>query len=193
MPRSANCARRSHPGRFCGARLVRPSASPRLAKHDDAASRSPAEGGLAEREEGPLRAVDFLALGDDFKRRELRQQEEARRAAAEKRRRKVKELLEKHISDETWRHILRDARQIAQQGGKEFMLLSFPSQLCSDGGRAVNAPDPDWPKTLRGEAAECYARWQRDLKPGGFHLRSWVLEFPGGVPGDIGLFLSWSK
>jgi hypothetical protein len=40
---------------------------------------------------------------------------------------------------------------------------------------------------LRGEAAEIYLRWERDLKPGGFHLAERVLDFPGGFPGDIGL------
>jgi hypothetical protein len=29
--------------------------------------------------------------------------------------------------------------------------------------------------------------------PNGFKLGAWVLEFPGGVPGDIGLFLSWHE
>ena len=49
------------------------------------------------------------------------------------------------------------------------MLLSFPADLCTDRGRAVNATLPDWSQTLRGEAAEIYLRWERDLKPGGFH------------------------
>jgi hypothetical protein len=73
------------------------------------------------------------------------------------------------------------------------MLLRFPSQLCSDGGRAINVTEPDWPATLRGEAAEIYLRWERHLKPHGFHLTARVLEFPGGMPGDIGLFLSWGQ
>jgi len=71
------------------------------------------------------------------------------------------------------------------------MLLRFPSQLCSDGGRAVNVPDPEWPSTLRGEAAEIYLRWSHDLKPQGFHLAARVADFPDGMPGDIGLFIVW--
>jgi hypothetical protein len=59
----------------------------------------------------------------------------------------------------------------------------------SDGGRAVNAPRADWPKTLRGEAAEIYLRREHDLKPHGFGIAARVLDFPGGMPGDIGLFL----
>jgi hypothetical protein len=83
------------------------------------------------------------------------------------------------------------AREAAEQGEKEFMLLRFPSPLCSDGGRAINSNRPGWPQTLRGEAAELYLRWDHDLKPHDFHLGARVLDFPGGQPGDIGLFLSW--
>jgi hypothetical protein len=51
--------------------------------------------------------------------------------------------------------------------------------------------EPGWPASLRGEAAEIYLRWERDLKPRGFALASRVLDFPAGMPGDIGLFLIW--
>jgi len=71
------------------------------------------------------------------------------------------------------------------------LLLRFPSQVCSDGGRAVNVPDPGWPSTLRGEAAEIYLRWSHDLQPQGFHLSARVVDFPDGMPGDIGMFLVW--
>jgi hypothetical protein len=87
--------------------------------------------------------------------------------------------------------MLHNARQAAESGFKELILLRFPSQLCSDGGRAINAAEHDWPATLRGEAAELYLRWERELKPNGFRLAARVLDFPGGMPGDIGLFLLW--
>jgi hypothetical protein len=96
-----------------------------------------------------------------------------------------------HLSDESWRKLLHEAHTEAQQGAKEFMLLRFPSEVCTDGGRAINAPDLDWPTTLRGEAAEIYLRWRRDLQPQGFHLAARVVDFPDGIPGDIGRFLVW--
>jgi len=117
--------------------------------------------------------------------------EVARKAAAEQRRAKVKDLIDHHIADENWRALIHRAHQAAAHGEKRFMLLRFPSQLCSDGGRAININEDDWPSTLRGEAAELYLRWEHDLRPQGFHLSAEILEFPGGMPGDIGLFLSW--
>jgi hypothetical protein len=46
----------------------------------------------------------------------------------------------------------------------------------NDAGRAVNAGEPNWPGTLRGEPAEIYSRWERDLRPRGFPLGARVLE-----------------
>ncbi len=144
-----------------------------------------------QQDETRLEAADFRALAEDFERKQVHEREDARRAAAEQRRRKVAQLIDEHIADEGWRVLVHQARDAAERGEKEFLLLRFPSQLCADGGRAINVPDPDWPATLRGDAAEMYLRWERDLKPHGFHLVARVLDFPGGLPGDIGLFLVW--
>ena len=76
---------------------------------------------------------------------------------------------------------------------KECLLLRFPNELCTDGGRAIDVMEEAWPATLRGEAAELYLRWERELKPRGFRLAARVLEYPGGMPGDIGLFLVWGE
>jgi CBS domain-containing protein len=138
-----------------------------------------------------LDAAEFRNLVTNFERKEDREHEDARRAIVEQRRRKVAKFIDEHISDETWRLLLHQARGAAERGEKELLLLQFPSQLCSDGGRAINITEPDWPTTLRGDAAEIFLRWEHDLRPHGFHLTARVLDFPDGVPGDIGLFLVW--
>jgi CBS domain-containing protein len=143
--------------------------------------------------EKPLEAEDFRHLVADFRHQETEHQREARRAAAAQRQEAAKELIGQHISDDNWRALLHQARQAAEKGAKEFLLLRFPREVLSDGGRAVNAPEPDWPQTLRGEAAEIYGHWQRDLQPHGFGIAARVLDFPGGMPGDIGLFLIWGE
>jgi hypothetical protein len=136
-------------------------------------------------------AADFRRLVLDFENKEARRHEDLHHSVEEEQKHKAADLIGKHMSEEGWRNLIQGARAAAEQGLKEFQLLRFPSQLCSDGGRAVNAPDPDWPTTLRGEAGEVFQRWSHDLKPPGFHLAARVVDFPGGVPGDIGLFLVW--
>ena len=122
-----------------------------------------------------------------------RQRTRERQLAAELHKRDVHRLIDTHISDKEWNRLVHNAREAAERGQTEYLLLRFPHELCSDGGRAVNAPDPEWPRTLRGEAAEMYLRWERELRPRGFHLAARVVDFPDGMPGDIGLFLVWGE
>ena len=138
-----------------------------------------------------LEAADFRRAVAGFEQQERQKQLEHTRAAAARLRLKVTELLAGHVSDDEWHNLLRKARDAAEHGRKEFLVLRFPSQLCSDGGRCINAFDPNWPATLRGEASEIYMRWKRDLKPHGFGVAAQILEFPDGLPGDAGLFLIW--
>ena len=94
-------------------------------------------------------AADFRRLVLDYENKEARHHEDLCHSAEEEQQHKAAELIGKHMSEESWRNLIHGARTAAEQGLKEYQLLRFPSQLCSDGGRAVNAPDPDWPTTLR--------------------------------------------
>ena len=160
--------------------------------HADTAAGAAPKPHEAEAESG-LSVADFQALMTDSERHKAEAAEAARHAALVHRQEEVKQLIDDHVREETWNAMLHHAREAAERGDKEYLLLRFPSDLCVDGGRAINSALPDWPNSLRGEAAELYLRWERDLKPRGFHLVARVLDYPGGMPGDIGLFLGWAK
>jgi CBS domain-containing protein len=136
-------------------------------------------------------AQDFRALAEKHEAQENHLRLERRRLEREMTKRRVEELAQRRLSDKDWRHLLEKARQTAAAGMNEFMLIRFPSQLCVDGGRAINAPDPDWPDTLRGEPADVFNRWRVELRPRGFRLAAQIIEFPDGIPGDAALFLIW--
>ncbi len=138
-----------------------------------------------------LGADDFRRLVEDFQSGEVQHRDATRRAAAKQRQQRAKDLIDAHVFDEAWRGMLHRAREAAESGQTEYLVLRFPNQLCIDGGRAINVAEGGWPATLRGEAAEIYLRWERDLKHCGFSLSARVLEFPDGKPGDIGLSLAW--
>jgi CBS domain-containing protein len=148
-------------------------------------------GSPPELDETRISATEFRNLVTNFQQDALYRRHEAQRASVERRQRAVADLITYHISDERWRSLWHQGRRAAEQGEEEFMVLRFPNQLCSDGGRAIGMMEPDWPATLRGQAAEIYLRWLRELKPRGFRVAARVLEFPDGMPGDIGLFLIW--
>lgn len=118
--------------------------------------------------------------------REHQVQEEARIAL-------VKKLAGERLSEKAWKDLLDRAHAAAERGEQDFLLIRFPSALCSDGGRMINAPDPQWPTSLRGPAADIFERWRDELKPAGFGLVARILEFPGGYPGDAGLTLTWGS
>jgi CBS domain-containing protein len=143
--------------------------------------------------QGGASADDFRSLMIGFENRKAEVADAARRAAVERRREKVRELIDEHVQDRNWNDLMHRAREAAERGEGEFQLLRFPSDLCTDRGGAINAALADWPQTLRGEAAEVYLRWEKELKSRDFHLSARVLDFPHGMPGDIGLFLGWGR
>ena len=105
---------------------------------------------------------------------------------------RVKAVLEQRMTDESWQKLLGHAELAAKNGEKQLLLLRFPSGVCSDGGRAIANVEEGWEKTLRGEAAEIYTRWDHDLKPKGFGLEAPALSFADDRIGDFGLVLTWA-
>lgn len=82
--------------------------------------------------------------------------------------------------------------EIAFEGGqREMMLVSFPSDYCSDGGRRINNRLEGWRDTLPAGAQPFLELWREALQPGGFGLGCRVLDFPGGMLGSVGLFVTW--
>lgn len=79
----------------------------------------------------------------------------------------------------------------AKQGNHQLQVLTFPSHYCSDGGRRINIADPEWPSTLEGFAKKAYDFFQKELRPLGYKFHAEIVNFPGGMPGDVALFLTW--
>ena len=73
------------------------------------------------------------------------------------------------------------------------MVFSFPSDLCTDSGRAINNQERNWPDTLQGKAKELFDRYQTIAKPQGYKLKAMIINYPDGMPGDVGFFLDWSE
>jgi hypothetical protein len=79
-----------------------------------------------------------------------------------------------------------------KNGLTEVEVLRFPNALCTDHGRAINNDmEPGWEKTLTGLPREMYQFWDRHLRPLGYRARVQVVDFSGGVPGDIAFTLKW--
>ena len=73
----------------------------------------------------------------------------------------------------------------------EVQVFRFPNELCTDKGRAINQQEPGWEKTLTGAPKEIYQLWEKYFRPRGYKLRVQIVDFPGGLSGDIAMTLSW--
>jgi hypothetical protein len=82
-------------------------------------------------------------------------------------------------------------RRAANSGLTEVEVGRFPNRLCTDRGRAINQMEPGWENTLTGLPKELLEFWREHLKPQGYKLRVQIVDFPGGIPGDFGMSLSW--
>jgi hypothetical protein len=82
-------------------------------------------------------------------------------------------------------------KRAANNGMTEVLVVRFPNELCTDRGRAINQQEQGWENTLTGLPKELFEFWQKHMKPRGYRLRFQIIDFPGGVPGDIGVTLSW--
>jgi hypothetical protein len=84
-------------------------------------------------------------------------------------------------------------QRAVKNGLGEVQIIRFPNELCTDRGRAINNYlEPGWEKTLTGLPKEMYEFWDRQLRERGYKLRFQVVDYPQGVPGDIGITLKWA-
>ncbi len=89
----------------------------------------------------------------------------AGREAAERRSERVKELASEHIETTLAKSV---AARPRSGGARRSSCCCASQRPVRDGGR--KSTRRAGPETLRGEAAEITLRWERDLKPRGFHL-----------------------
>src|SRR3984893_19000925 len=82
-------------------------------------------------------------------------------------------------------------KRAVDNGLTEVFVGRFPNRLCTDHGRAINQAEAGWEKPLTGLPKELYEFWEKHLRARGYKLRVQIVDFPDGMPGDIGLTLSW--
>ena len=98
---------------------------------------------------------------------------------------------ERQIRPEAKQNVSALVRRAAEEGKRDVMAFRFPSELCTDKGRAINNLQPHWPETLTGFPKRAYEFYEKELRPAGYRIRAQILDYPGGMPGDVGIVLSW--
>jgi hypothetical protein len=122
---------------------------------------------------------------------QLREMLEKKRKADEAQDQVREAFLSRDIHPEVFERVSRVVKSAAERGAREVLVVRFSSEYCTDGGRRINSFEPDWPESLTGFAKRAYEFWQKELEPKGYKLHAQIMDFPGGMPGDVGLFLKW--
>jgi hypothetical protein len=82
-------------------------------------------------------------------------------------------------------------KRAVDNGLTQVLVGRFPNRLFTDRGRAINQQEPGWENTLTGLPRELFLFWQKHLQPRGYKIKYEIVDFPDGMPGDIGITLSW--
>jgi hypothetical protein len=139
-----------------------------------------------------LTAQDLRQTMAEHQAEQLRLEAIARARAQSSHRDFVQHFLHDHLTKRDVADLRTRIIAAAARGAYEAMIMRFPSSLCLDDGRAINNGEPHWPGTLTGKALEAYTLWERIGKANGYRMIARIVDYPGGIPGDVGLFLSWS-
>jgi hypothetical protein len=141
--------------------------------------------------EGLITPDQLRKIAEEKEMAQLREALEKKRKADEAQDQVRDAFMAQDIHPDVFERVSRVVKGAAGRGEREVLAIRFPSEYCTDGGRAINSFEPNWPKALTGFAKRAYEFWQQELEPKGYKLRAQIMDFPGGMPGDVGIFLRW--
>ena len=121
---------------------------------------------------------------------EMRAHEAEQKAEREK---LHEEFERREVQPEAMERIANLVRKAVEIGEKQVLVLRFPSDWLPDQGRAITNPDKNWHEKLDGFARRAHDFFKRELEPRGFQIRAEIVDWPGGMPGDVGFFLQWKR
>jgi hypothetical protein len=146
---------------------------------------------MADQPEGFLNAAALNKIKAE------RDHAEAQKAAAHEAKRRDEEkalndaFMHREVQPDAMDRVMAAVKRAAEHGESQIIVFQFPSKLCKDEGRAINSADPNWPASLDGFPARAFAFYEKHLQPHGFRLRAEIINFPGGMPGDVAMTLHW--
>jgi hypothetical protein len=141
--------------------------------------------------EGLITPDQLRKIAEEKEMAQLREALDKKRKVDDDREQLRDAFMAQDIHPDVFERLSRVVKGAAERGEREVLAVRFPSEYCTDGGRAINSFEPDWPKSLTGFAKAAYEFWRKELEPQGYKLRAQIMDFPGGMPGDVGLFLRW--
>jgi hypothetical protein len=138
-----------------------------------------------------LRPEDLRKLSEDEEMAKAKKAMERKRVEEEEQAGLREVFMSRDLHPEAKARVNAAVRRAAEQGNRQLLAVTFPANYCNDKGRRINNLEADWPESLEGFAKKAYEFYMAELKPLGFKLNAQILDYPGGMPGNVGLYLSW--
>jgi hypothetical protein len=139
----------------------------------------------------PMTPAQLRKLGEDKAMAEARKSYEAMQKAEAEKKHLQEVFMSREPRPDGMERLMAMVKTAAEQGKSELLVLQFPSTYLRDGGRKINNFEADWPTSLDGFAKRAFEFFEEHLRPQGYKLRAQILDYPGGKPGDVGMFLKW--
>jgi hypothetical protein len=133
---------------------------------------------------------DFIGARKSAELAEKRAYEEAQKAEREQLK---ASFYEREVKPEALERIATLVHKQVERGEKQALVLQFPSDWLPDQGRGVTNRDPDWHLKLEGFPKRAHDFFDKELAPRGFQIKAEILDWPGGMPGDVGFFITWKR
>jgi hypothetical protein len=138
-----------------------------------------------------LRPQDLVKITEQVEMARAREALERKRKAEQAERELRDSFMSAEVPPDAAKRVMAVVRSAAEAGQREVLGPRFPAAFCNDHGRAINNLDPNWPDSLEGEAKRAYVWFKEHLEPLGFKVRAQILNYPDGIPGEVGIFLRW--
>lgn len=138
-----------------------------------------------------LKPDDLKKISDDADMKKAKEYTEREKRKADEQKELHETFIGRHLHPQVAERVNTAIKRAAEQGLHELQVVSFPATYCNDGGRRINNFEEDWPSSLEGFAKVAYDYYEKELKPLGYKLSVRILDYPGGMPGNIGMFLRW--
>jgi cyclopropane fatty-acyl-phospholipid synthase-like methyltransferase len=139
----------------------------------------------------PLSVSELKRIADDKENVKLQEVLTRRRKEEEEEKQARQDFMERELKPDGLERFNGWVRRAAEQGASEVEIMRFPSQYCTDHGRAVNNFEDGWPETVTGLARRVYDTYVQHLQGQGYTIRAQILNYPDGGLGEVGIYIGW--
>ena len=139
----------------------------------------------------PLNVKDLKRIADEKETAKLQEVLAHRKKEEEEEKRARQDFMEREIRADGIERFNGWVRRAAEQGRSEIEILRFPSQYCTDRGRAINNLEERWAESLTGAARRVHDAYVQHLQAQGYKIRAQILNYPDGELGEVGIYIGW--